>query len=390
MEIIINTTVPASLRHDGKTGGKSRLIEILKRFGQIDKGLRIVINTSKCEADSLKNNGIDAEYRITESSLSFKNKFDLSLKSLYLTIKSLLILPIPFAKNSGEKIIVYASSDLFWETIPAFFYKTKNKKINWVQVIHHIYPDWKKRSGNKLVSFFGYYLQESSFFLIKRKADKIIVLNNFVKNELVKRGFDEKKIFLNSNGIDFEYINSFERKNSSREGVFLGRLSPSKGINDLIEIWKKVCESFPKARLAIVGGGSNEEKSQIIKKIKDCNLDKNIDFLGFLNDNEVFPILKSSKIFLFPSHEEGWGIAIAEAMACGLPVVSWNLSVYQEVFENYTIQVKENDVNLFSEKTVELLKNNELQMKIGNNGKEFIKKYSWDKVAKREYEIIKA
>lgn len=385
INIVVNLIIPKSPCYNGKTGGIIRLTKIMSKL--MGKKLNLIINTTEWVTKYFKKNGILAKYNIVESSLKFQNKLDLAYKSLYLTIRSLVFFPLPASKN-GEKIVVYATSDLFWETIPAFFWKMRNRKIEWIQVIHHIYPDWKKRPGNKLVSFFGFYLQKFSFFLARKKADKIIVLNEFIKKELAKRDFDEKRVFLNSNGIDFEQIEAVNKSDKNYDGVFLGRLSPSKGIADLIEIWKKVCEILSEARLAIVGGGSLEEKNNLLKKIKKHNLEKNIEILGFLGDDEVISILKSGKFFLFPSHEEGWGIAIAEAMAAGLPVVSWNLPVYQEVFENHTLQMKENNIGEFSSKVIELFKDNALREKLSSEGKEFVKKYSWKKVAEREMEII--
>jgi glycosyltransferase involved in cell wall biosynthesis len=175
---------------------------------------------------------------------------------------------------------------------------------------------------------------------------------------------------------------------SEYEGVFLGRLNPSKGIADLVEIWKNVSREIPGAKLAVIGGEEAEMKNYLRKKIKEFELEENIRLLGYLEDEKAHPILKSGKVFLFPSREEGWGIAIAEAMACGLPVVSWNLPVFKEIFEGYTIQINENDISAFSEKVVELLRNDELRKKTGKDGKEFIKKYSWERVTERELEAI--
>ncbi len=214
-------------------------------------------------------------------------------------------------------------------------------------------------------------------------------MNTLIKKELLGRGFDKNKIYLSSNGINFEYLDKIKKGEVSYDGIFLGRIDYSKGVLDLFDIWKKVCQKIPEAKLALIGGSDSEIKKSLIKKIKIKELEKNIEILGFLENEKAFSILKGSKVFLFPSHEEGWGIAVAEAMACNLPVVSWDLPVYREVFENYTVQIKEKDINLFSEKVIEILENDELRRKKSEEGKEFIKKYSWDNVAKREQEIIK-
>jgi len=340
-------------------------------------------------ADDLKKKGLGVEYKTVESDLKFNGHFDLCWKAFFLIMRNFFVFFIPASDDFEEKNVVYATSDLFWEVIPAYISKTKNKKVEWVQVIHHVYPDWKKRPGKKIIGFFGRCLQNFSFFLIKNKADKIILMNQVTKKYLLKKGFDEKKISISSNGIDLEYLNSFQESGCSFEGIFLGRLNPSKGIYDLVKIWKKVSRKLPKARLAIIGGVERNIKEELEKKINGSGLRDNIEIMGFLDDEKGYGILKQGKVFIFPSHEEGWGIAILEAMACGLPVVSWNLPVYSEIFGNHTFQIEENDMESFSKKVLEILENPNFQEKIKARGKEFATRYSWDNVAKRELEIIK-
>src|SRR4030042_1840302 len=192
-------------------------------------------------------------------------------------------------------------------------------------------------------------------------------MNDIVKKDLARTGFSENKIFISSNGIDVDYFDKIKKEEVGYDGIFLGRLSPSKGTADLIEIWKNVCQEIPEARLAIIGGGETEKKN-LLEKIKEKNLSRNISILGYLKDSEAHPILKSGKVFLFPSHEEGWGIAVAEAMACGLPVVSWNLPVFGEIFDNRTMRIEKGNVGLFSGKIIEFLKNESLRRSVGESG----------------------
>lgn len=379
---------PEPVGYDGKTGGEVRMLKIIQGLNDSGRIALIIVSTER-GAEYFRRNGILAEFKIIKTKLKFSSPLGLCLKSLFIVAKSFLSINYDFLKTKNEKVLIYSTSDLFWEVIPAFLHKTKNKKIEWVQIIHHIYPDWKKRAGNGIVNFFGYYLQRFSLGLIRRRADKIIVMNNSIKNKLLLREFNEKKIYVSSNGINFDYLDSLKRDDVSYEGVFLGRLSASKGVSDFIPIWKKVCEKMPAAKLAIIGGSEKHAKADFMQKIKESGLENNIDMLGFLGDDEAFSLLKAAQVFLFPSHEEGWGIAIAEAMACGLPVVSWNLPVYKEIFEDYTITVTEGDIGLFAEKVIELLKNESLRRDRSARGRDFIKKYSWDEVAKRELEIIK-
>jgi glycosyltransferase involved in cell wall biosynthesis len=388
INIYINQLLPKSSEFIGKTGGNVRFLEVLKKLEK-SGSVNICVRSTKYMADYLSEKGLKARYETIKSSLRFNNYFDLCLKALFLMIRHFRVFFISKSKNPKEKNVVYATSDLFWEVIPAYICKVKNKEVEWIQIIHHVYPDWKKRPGGKISSFFGKCFQKISFAMIKKKADKIILVNQLTKAYLLKRGFKEEKIYVSSNGIDFEYFDKLEKNERCFEGIFLGRLNASKGIYDLVNIWKKVIEKLPEAKLAVIGGEGKSVKEYLQKKINEAGLQKNIELMGFLPDEEAHKILKSGKVFIFPSHEEGWGIAIAEAMASGLPVVSWNLPVYKDVFENNTFQTKENEIELFSANVVKLLKDENERIEIGEKGKNFIRRYSWDLVAKRELEIIK-
>lgn len=388
IRIYINAVVPGSDKFSGKTGSVVRMCNIVGQFNKIDKNVEIIVNATKWMVDYLRESGMtNARYRIIKTSLKFKGYFGLVFKTALLTIKLLLVRKLPKV-NKDTRVVAYSSSDLFWEVIPAYIYKIRNKKIEWVQVIHHIYPDWKKRPGSKIINFFGYILQRFSLFLI-RNADKVIVVNDIVSDQLERFGIKREKIFVNPNGIDYDYFQSIEAKSGYYDGVFLARLNHSKGIFDLIEIWERVIRNFPSARLAVIGGGDEDTKKEMRKRINECGLEKKIELLGFLPDEEAHQILKSGKVFIFPSHEEGWGIAVAEAMACGLPVVSWNLPAYKTVFENFTVQIKENEIDEFAKAVVKFLQNNDFLIDYGNKGREFVKKYSWENVASHELEIIK-
>lgn len=386
-KLIIFSLAPQPVGFSGKTGGEVRMFEILKKF-QDKNGTDIFIISTPYNRKSFEKGGLKAEFRIVKSTLKFKSLTGLCLKSIFNIAKAFFVLRAGFPENSGCKIVLYSSSDLFWEVIPAYFFKKRNENVKWVQMIYHIYPDWRKRPGKKMTNFFGYHLQRFSFWLIKKEADKIVLINSLVKDEMRKMGFSESKMFVSPVGIDWKRFENIKKVEPGYDGVFLARLSYSKGILDLAEIWKKVCAEIPEAKLAVIGGGSEETKSFLEKKISDYKLKNNIDILGFLGDNEAHSILKSGKVFLFPSHEEGWGIAIAEAMACGLPVVSWNLPVFKEVFEDLTSQIKEDNIESFSKRVMDLLKNEGERNKTGESGKEFIRRYSWDSIAEKEFEII--
>jgi glycosyltransferase involved in cell wall biosynthesis len=94
--------------------------------------------------------------------------------------------------------------------------------------------------------------------------------------------------------------------------------------------------------------------------------------------------MKSSKVLLYPDHEAGfgWGLAVCEALACGIPVIAYNLPAYREFFREGTHLVEFGDLAEFAKATLEILNNESARIELGSKGKEFVQRYDWEIVSK--------
>lgn len=284
----------------------------------------------------------------------------------------------------GKRVdIVYSGSDFFPDVLPAFLYTRFRRNTRWVQCIFHIYPDWRTRPGNKGVNFASALLQRLSLWLA-RHADGVVNINSEVREALIARGLDARKITIITPGIDLDYIATITPGNGQDvyDAVFLGRLTPSKGIFDLPPIWKKVTERLPRARLAIIGGSSEAIRAKLLVDFEAHGIHHNVDLLGYVETEKIYALLKRAPVFVFPSHEEGFGIAIVEAMACGAPVVSWNLSVYDKLFGGAITTVPLGDYQAFAEALLALLRNTEANTDIISQALHCAQHYSWLSVSK--------
>jgi len=384
LNIIINGQGPEPQNAMIVSGGTTRLIEIMKGISQ-KKDVNLYVVSSESVCNIFVKNKLVAHCQILQS--LFKNAtggFKLLIDSIFRTVR------VCFFRLPVDKGIIYGPSDFLWDVFPAFIWKLRNDSLKWVQVIHHLYEQPFRRKGkNFLVNSLGFLSQRLDFILIKRRADLIIVVNSITRQQLLKMGFDGKKIFVNYNGVDLTKTRSFQPSIRKYDCAFLGRLNVSKGIFDLLRIWKNVIAKNPHLKLAIIGEGDKRLEQMLKNKINENKLEKNIDVLGYLEDKDAFPILKSSKIFIFPSHEEGFGIAILEAMACGLPVIAWDLLVFREVFPQGMIKVSSGNFNEFAEDILKLLEDSELRNGISNNALGIASKYDWDEIARRELLLIK-
>jgi L-malate glycosyltransferase len=199
----------------------------------------------------------------------------------------------------------------------ALFFKRKKPKIisNWCECLGK--NGWKKYSRN--FWFVGLSLEK----LAKLNCDSYIAISEFTKKRMEKNlGIDGKKIsVIHPCIIDHERIKKINDPKEKKYGiVYFGRLISHKHVEKIIELSSRLKEDGIKTKTLIVGNGS--EESNLKKMVNDLNFTKDIFFLDFIDDyDKLIGKIKSAKIMVFPSEREGFGIAVLEANACGLPVL---------------------------------------------------------------------
>jgi len=222
--------------------------------------------------------------------------------------------------------------------------------------------------------------------LLSKFFDLIFVVNEATKDHFIRRGFPPKKVVVVGNGIPYNFINNINIDNKIYDGVFLARLVKRKGIYDLIKIWKIVIRKNTTAKLCIIGGGSEKEKLKML--IESEKLKENVILTGVVSEEEKYKIMKSSRVFVYPSYYESWGVVIAEAMACGLPVVAYHAPIYEEVFGEHIFTVEVGNYKKIAEKVLDILQNPQNYKEMVENAKNFVARYSWKEVAEHQLRNI--
>ena len=317
-------------------------------------------------------------YEIYLSSSGTKEIYSFSAIPAYLK----RMLKTTILRFQDKPDVIVCSSHLLYDTLPGFIFRLRFHTRLVVYVYHIIEEHEADRTGIlSKVSVWG----EKLSMKIVRHADIVFVDNEGIKTSLIKMGFEPRKIFVSTNGVDYEAIASVRPVGEIRyEGCFCGRLVKTKGIYDLIEVWKFVTIRFPSASLVVVGDGP--EYATFSNKIKEANLEKNIRLMGFVSERDKFLTMQRSKLFIFPSYEEGWGIAVAEAIACGLEVVLYDLKAYN--FSGNLVKVEKGNWRKMAEVIVELI---EKGMQIKDLDRQLNGSHSildWKVVAKEEMQIM--
>lgn len=231
--------------------------------------------------------------------------------------------------------------------------KKKNKKLKY---IYH-------NAGVGITETYSFfeklYLKIFNYLTNKtiRNTDEITSISNFLKKELKKEtGMDSKVEYIPidkkrfNKGISGKRVREKYKIKDEPILLYVGRISPHKGIHLLIEAFKLVQKHYPEAKLIIVGKHTFPKYSEKLKKLAN----KSIIFAGFIPNKELPYYYAACDIYTTASLWEGFDIPIVEAYHTGKPSIAFNIGSHPEVLKK-GILVKNNDIKGFSEAIIKLI-----------------------------------
>jgi len=318
--------------------------------------------------------------------------FDNRANPLFIFLSYLLrIWPaLKVLKTLSSIKMVYSSTDILPDILPAYFWKKRHPRLLWMAQVHHLLPPPANRPGNFLVNFSALLMQKISLYCLKNIADLILVNNSHLYTQLVKMGFNQQRLKVLGAGIEYVRISQAKILPDTPlyHAIFLGRLRKTKGIFDLVPIWKGVVKSIPQATLAVIGEGEREIKRLLAKQIQESGLSDQIELLGFIQDDKLFSLLKKARVFLFCDYEAGWGVAVAEAMACGLPVVGYDIGVLGSVYQRGFVKVPLGDHQRFSTEVARLLRDEEKRIRLAREAQQIATQLDWSNTGQEFAQIL--
>jgi glycosyltransferase involved in cell wall biosynthesis len=281
--------------------------------------------------------------------------------------------------------IIYSSSDFLPDSIPGLIIKMRNKNAKWVASFYLFAPSpFSKQSPyrglQKMRGLFFYLSQIPIYWAIRKHANMVWVTSEPDRQRFVDAGLSPENVITVRGGVDTKTPASMpEPEEKKFDAVFIGRLHPQKGVLELIDIWKYVIQEKEEAKLAIIGVGNLE--AELKQKIKKCGLEDEISLFGFKDGIDKLRIFKDSKIVVHPAIYDSGGMAACEAMACGLPGVSFDLPALKSYYPKGMLKTPCFDLKAFAENILKLLNDKALYEKTAKEALEWAKEWDWDERA---------
>lgn len=299
---------------------------------------------------------------------------------------------------------------LIWEQI-SFPKLVQRSGVDLLHSLHYTRPVWlpcKSVVTYHDMTFFLYpHLHARSkrvFFPMAirasaRQADALIAVSESTRQDAIRiLGIPPQKITTAQLGVDpsFTPISDIEQKRRIAEKyhlpkkfiLYVGLVEPRKNLPKLISAYKKSVDNGIEHKLVVVGryGWMYEE---VFRQIEALNLKDNVFLAGYISQEDLPMVYNLASLFVYPTLYEGFGLPSLEAMACGLPVISTNVSSLPEIIGDAGVLVPPDDVDSLYQAIQKVLKDEKLSEDLIQKGLEQAAKFTWERTARSTLQVYR-
>lgn len=239
--------------------------------------------------------------------------------------------------------------------------------------------------------------------LLKRSlknSKKIIAVSENTKKDLIKIfNVKPKKIQVIYEAADDRFKHLEDRESARKEAskyvaedefiLSIGTLEPRKNYLGLIEAFSSLKNDIDKKIKLVIVGKKGWYYEDIFNKVKDLNLEQDVIFTGYIPDQEIPALLNTAICMVYPSFYEGFGLPVLEAMSCGCPVITSNISSIPEITEDKAILINPADVDEISRALRLVILSKEKKDELSKDGLERSKFFSWEKTSLEMINLFK-
>ena len=255
-----------------------------------------------------------------------------------------------------------------------------------VNLVHHVHREQWQIIFPGLTAKCGWWVESWLAPRLYRKFPYITV-SDASRRELVGLGIDEHRISVVHNGIDAPSPARSGSRSPLPTICVLGRLVPHKQVEDALDVAAAVRKNHPDLRVEIVGEGWWHQT--LLHHTRRLGLTDAVTFHGHVSDAERDAILDRSWVLLAPSVKEGWGIAIMEAAAHGVPAIAYRSAggVCESVVDGETGWTVD-DLAELEKRSDELLRDADLRTRMAENARAWAARFDWPSAGRRFAQVL--
>ncbi len=325
--------------------------------------------------------------------LSDPMEFDQALSNLIVRI------PFPFKKmvqfitsTIAQKTIKQMRADLFWATNYLGIIHDSFKTIITIHdMAYKYYPENIHPTMYKYLS--------RNLYDHAQRAHAIIADSECTKRDVMKfLEIPSEKIQVIYSGVnsmfrpihDTSILNRIRRKYHlpSKIILFVGTLEPRKNIVGLIQAYKELIRDLKSNYSLVIVGGKGWAYKDIFKTVGDLKIKDRIVFTGYVPDEDLPAIYNLGDVFVYPSFYEGFGMPVVEAMACGVPVITSNLSSLPEVGGDAVLYVSPGQTEEIAHTIKSILTDEKLRVSLKEKGLIRSKSFTWENAARQVLKVF--
>lgn len=172
--------------------------------------------------------------------------------------------------------------------------------------------------------------------------------------------------------------------------LYVGAIRPHKNLVILLNALNLLIREKKQQCYLVICGGKEADFLPLKEITEKLGTSRNVFFVGSLNDTKVVALMNAADVFVFPSLEEGFGLPPLEAMACGTPVITSNLSSLPEVVGDAALLVDPCNVHEIANAIERLLLDEKLRNELIKRGFERVKRFSWERTVKETLQVYEA
>ena len=269
-------------------------------------------------------------------------------------------------------------------------YLSLRSQVPQVNVIHDLnfvhYPKdlpWSSRV------YYNYFFPKFA-----KKAKHIVTVSNYTKQDLIDTyQVPESKITVAWNGANDVFAPLAEddiahvRNHLTHDKpyfLFVGSIHPRKNVKRLIESYLKYREKDTSFDLVVVGEPMWKHNQELLALKHDS-----IHYTGHLTIQKLVRVMGAAACFVYVPYFEGFGIPLVEAMRCGIPLISGNLTSLPEVVGDAALLVDPFSVEDITNAMIQISENETLRNELARKSLERSVVFTWDKTAETIWEVIK-